>query len=142
MFKRYGSLAFDTAGEYGTAIYTNRSAIVWGDWIPVEYPKTNLTLSNTTDFFVDTFCFSVSGGNVTIFISGLRKLVESPSSNIFATIPSCLKSANGFGGHSMLIDSNTFNTFATLSKIDPSNSLLLRGAVTSAKYYGILVYGL
>ena len=116
--------------------------ITWTDWSLIDYPKTNLTLSNTTDFSVDTFCFSVSGGNVTIFISNLRKLVESPSSDIFATIPSCLKSANGYGGHSMLIDSNTFNTFATLSKIDPSNSLLLRGAVTSAKYYGILVYGL
>lgn len=122
-------------------IYENRALITWGAWFPVEYPVTVFT-SNNPDFSITSMSFYVSGGMVNIFINELSQLVASPASNIIATLPSCLKCKNGIGAHGMLINSDNFNSFATLSEIASNNTLMFRGGGTAGKYYGNLSYGI
>lgn len=122
-------------------IYENRADITWRDWFPIEYSTTNINISNP-DFSAVGLTFCVTGGNVTFFIGGLKKEVDNPASDTIATIPSCLRCKNSSGAHTPVANSSNFNTFATLTEINSSNTLVFRGATTGASYYGTLVYAL
>lgn len=122
-------------------IVANKNLIQWQDWIPVEYPVTTFT-SDNPDFNITSMSYYVSGGIVNIFINELSQLVASPASNIIATLPFCLKCKNGIGAHGTLINSDNFNSLATLSEIANNNTLMFRGGGTAGKYYGNLSYGI
>lgn len=85
VFKRFGGLAFSDAGEFGTAIYTNRSAIVWGNWIPIEYPITAITKESIVD--EGAINFRVKAGMGIVDFSGLVVDEFSNPSAVLGTLP-------------------------------------------------------
>lgn len=68
-FKRFGSLALDSAGEFGTAIYTNRASIVWENWIPVDYPTTTIEKTSIVD--EGSISFRIRSSILALEFSGL-----------------------------------------------------------------------
>ena len=89
VFKRFGSLVFNSAGEFGTTIYTNRASIVWENWIPVEYPTTNITKESIVD--EGTITFRVKSGMGIIDFSALVIDEFANPSEVLGSLPAGLQ---------------------------------------------------
>ena len=60
VFMRIGTLN----KSYGVAVEDNKDKIVWKDWIPIEYPRTNLSLESGFTTNGGDCYYDITGGNM------------------------------------------------------------------------------